>query len=148
MKLTTKIYDLLILITGNLQSLFLLAIRVTWGWQFFQTGKGKLGNIAGVTDYFTSLHIPMPKLNAIMAGSTECFGGLLLIAGLGGRLVSVPLTFTMLVAYWTAERPDIHNMDDFVKAAPFAFLFTVLVVMLFGPGRFSIDYLIQRSTRK
>ena len=127
-----------------LQSLFLLAIRITWGWQFFQTGKGKLGNLDKVTGFFTSLHIPMPRFNAVLASSTECFGGLLLMLGLAGRLISLPLTFTMLVAYYTAHRPDIHSLDDFVNAAPFPFLFTALVVLCFGPGKLSADYLIEK----
>ena len=29
----------------SLQSVFLLIIRLYWGWQFFQTGMGKLENI-------------------------------------------------------------------------------------------------------
>jgi putative oxidoreductase len=54
----------------------------------------------------------------------------------------------MIVAYLTAERPDIHSMDDFVKATPFPFLFTVLVVLCFGPGRLSLDYLLERLVWK
>lgn len=143
-----KAYRLLIYGTTLLQSVFLLAIRVTWGWQFFQTGRGKLGDLDKVTGFFTSLHIPLPRVNAIMASTTECFGGLLLLVGLGGRLVSVPLTITMLVAYLTAHRADIHSVDDFVAAAPFPFLFTALVVLFFGPGKLSADYLIQRFVLK
>ena len=143
-----KSYELLIYSATILQSIFLLAIRSIWGWQFFQAGKGKLGNLSSVTEYFSSLHIPLPHLNAIVASTTECFGGMLLLLGLGGRLVSVPLTITMIVAYLTAERADIHGMDDFVKATPFPFLFTVAVVLCFGPGKLSLDFLIQRFILK
>jgi putative oxidoreductase len=125
--------------------LLLLAIRAIWGWQFFQTGKGKLGNLASVTEFFASLHIPAPRFNAILASCTECFGGLLLLVGLGGRVVSVPLAITMTVAYLTAERADIHSMDDFVKATPFPFLFTALVVFAFGSGALSLDGLVRRG---
>ena len=131
------------------QSVFLLTIRIIWGWQFFMAGKGKLANLDRVAHFFgDDLHIPFPKFNAILASTTETFGGLLLIVGLAGRLVSLPLTFTMLVAYWTAERPDIHSLDDFVKATPFPFLFTSLVVLCFGPGKLSADYLIGRFILK
>jgi putative oxidoreductase len=126
----------------------LATIRIIWGWQFFQAGKGKLGTLDNVAQYFQSLHIKMPKLNAIVASSAECFGGLLLLLGLGTRLASVPLTIVMIVAYLTAERPDIHSMDDFVKATPFPFLFTVLVVLAFGPGRLSIDFLLEKLVWK
>src|SRR5690348_2415855 len=73
---------------GYLQSPLLLAIRLYWGWQFFQTGKGKLMNLDRTAEFFQSLHIPMPRLNACLAGGTECIGGLLLLLGLGSRLIS------------------------------------------------------------
>jgi putative oxidoreductase len=146
--LPVKAYQLLIWLGSHLQSLFLLTVRLVWGWQFFETGKGKLANPDKVASFFNDLHIPAPKFNAYFAGGIECFGGLLLCLGLAGRLVSVPLTIVMLVAYWTAERPDIHSFDDFVKATPFPFLLTVLLVLIFGPGRFSIDYLLQRFVFK
>ena len=124
--------------------LFLLAIRIAWGWQFFESGKGKLGDIEGVTGYFRDLHIPLPKLNAILAGSTECFGGLLLMIGLGSRLISLPLAFTMLIAYLTADRAALGNLDKFVKASPFPFLMTSLIVLFFGAGFFSVDRVLKR----
>src|SRR2546421_7161042 len=111
----TKPYRLYTRALSFLQCPFLAAIRIIWGYQFFLTGKGKLGSLDKVTEFFASLHIPMPHLNAIVAATTECVGGLLLILGLGARLVSLPLTIVMVVAYLTAHRPDIHNVDDFVK---------------------------------
>ena len=91
-------------IGGILQPVFLLVIRLWWGWSFFLTGKGKLGDLSKVAGYFESLNIPLPKLNAALAGGTECIGGLLLMAGLFSRVVSVPLLFTMFIAYLTAHR--------------------------------------------
>jgi putative oxidoreductase len=82
-------------------------------------------------------------LNALVAGAVECFGGLLLLAGLGARLVSVPLAFTMAVAYVTADREALaaifSDPDKFTGAAPFLFLLASLLVLAFGPGRFSLD---------
>src|SRR5437763_1013321 len=95
----TNAYSILVR-SGNIFShLFLLAIRICWGWQFFTTGRGKLGDLQKVTGFFHSLGIPLPKFNAVLASFTECFGGMLLLLGLGARLVSVPLAITMLVAY-------------------------------------------------
>src|SRR5258708_2114334 len=99
MKTLQKLYGTLVWIASNLQSPFLLAIRLYWGWQFFLTGKGKLLNLDRTAKFFHDLSIPFPKLNAIMAGSTECFGGFLLLLGLGSRLVSITLAGTMTVAY-------------------------------------------------
>ena len=143
-----KLYQGYVRCLGCLRSPFLLVIRLYWGWQFFQTGRGKLMNLDRTAGFFANLHIPAPHLNAILAGCTECFGGLLLLIGLGSRIATVPLIFTMIVAYATAE-PDklkniFNNPDAFVSAAPFLFMLVSIIVLIFGPGAFSVDALIRR----
>lgn len=129
-----------------LQSPLLLAIRLYWGWQFAQTGWGKLTHLDRTTGFFESLNIPMPKVNAIMAGATECGCGVLLALGLFARPASVPLIGVMAVAYWTADRDALNAIatdpDKFVTAAPFLFLLASLIVLAFGPGRLSLDALL------
>jgi putative oxidoreductase len=128
----------------GLQSTVLLLVRVSMGWGFFLTGKGKLLNLERTTRFFDSLELPLPKFQAILAGSTEMAGGLLLIAGLGTRLISVPLAFTMVVAYLTAHRDEAFaSLSDFTDQAPFPFLMAVLVTLAFGAGKFSVDRLLQ-----
>lgn len=126
-----------------LQSPLLLLLRLYWGWSFAQTGWGKLMHLDRTAGFFASLGIPAPTLNAILAGGTECAGGLLLLLGLGARLVSVPLAFVMIVAYATADREAVQALfsdpEKFVTAAPFLFLLTALLVLAFGPGKFSLD---------
>lgn len=145
-------YTLLIRLAGSLQSPFLLIVRLYWGWQFFIAGKGKLMNLDNTAKFFESIDIPAPKLNAFMAGSTECFGGLLLLLGLCSRLVSIPLIFTMCVAYLTAHNEELKSIfskpDDFLSAGPFQFLMAAVIVLIFGPGKFSLDYLLQRTLWK
>jgi putative oxidoreductase len=147
-KLTVKGYGYLTAGATGLQSVFLLVIRLYWGWQFFQTGMGKLEHIAKIADFFQSLGIPFPTLNAYLAGSTECFGGLCLLVGLGARLITIPLIFTMIVAYATAERDALLSIfsdpDKFTGADPFLFMLTAVIVFLFGPGVISIDYFLQK----
>jgi len=132
-----------------LQSLLLLVIRLYWGWAFFFAGKGKLMDLEKPTEYFQSLGIPLPHAQAILVGATECFGGLLLLAGLCARLISLPLTILLTVAYLTADLNAVKTIfsdpDTFLKAAEFLFLFVVVLVFAFGPGKFSIDWLIKRN---
>lgn len=132
-----------------LQSPLLLAIRLYWGWQFFVSGRGHLMNLDKTTAFFTDLHIPMPRLNAIAAGSVECAGGILLLLGLFARPVAVPLIATMVVAYLTAESEALHAIfddpDKFVSASPFLFMLAALIVLAFGPGKFSLDALLFRK---
>lgn len=133
---------------GYLQSPLLLAMRLYWGSLFFLTGKGKLMNLERTTSFFASLNIPMPGVNAAVAGTTEMVGGALLVIGLGSRLASIPLTFTMLVAYATAEREALGALftdpSQFTSAEPFLFMLTALVVLAFGPGAISVDALLKK----
>jgi putative oxidoreductase len=135
---------------ASLQAPLLLIIRLYWGLSFAQTGWGKLSHLDKTAEFFASIDIPLPKLNALAAGSTECLGGLLLALGLFARPVAVPLIFTMIVAYATADREALHAVfsepDKFVTAAPFLFLLAALVVLVFGPGRLSLDALAFRKT--
>jgi putative oxidoreductase len=149
MKLLGKFYRLFVQAANFLQCPFLLAIRLYWGWQFFQTGWGKLQNIPHVTEFFTSLNIPFPGANAWLVAIMECFGGLLLMAGLGSRLVAFALAFDMVIAYVTADSEALKSIfsdsDKFVKADPFPFLLMTLTVLAFGPGKISLDWLIGRK---
>ena len=121
-----KYYRLLIRASASLQSPLLLAIRLYWGWQFMQTGWGKLSDINKVMGFFTDLGIPAPALNAWFVSSLEFGGGLLLILGLGSRLIALPLVIDMIVAYIAADREAlfsiISNPDKFASAAPYNFL--------------------------
>jgi len=129
-----------------MQSVFLLLVRLYWGWQFVQTGWGKLHNLARVTAFFASLGIPFPGINAPFVATLEFAGGLLLILGLGTRLVGLALAVDMLVAYVTADREALlavfSDPGKFYGATPFTFLFAVVIATLFGAGLFSLDRLI------
>src|SRR5688572_10362373 len=136
-------------VASCLQSPLLLVIRLYWGWSFAQTGWGKLLHLDRTAGFFESLNIPAPKLSALLAGGTECLGGILLALGLFARPASIPLIFTMLVAYGTADREGVmaitSDPDKFVTAAPFLFLLASLFVLAFGPGKLSFDAWLGRK---
>lgn len=147
-----SLLDKLDTVAGLLQSPLLLIIRLYWGISFAQTGWGKLMNLDRTAGFFASLDIPLPKVNAILAGATECFGGALLAIGLFARPAAVPLIFTMVVAYITADNEALHAItndpDKFVTASPFLFLFASVIVLAFGPGKLSIDAFLGRKPAK
>ena len=153
-RLVERYYRMLIRVSSSLQSPFLLAVRLYWGWQFMQTGWGKLTDIGKVIGFFTDLGIPAPALNAYFISALEFGGGLLLILGLGSRLIAVPLVINMIVAYVTADREALLSIfsspDKFTGAATYTFLVASLIVLIFGPGRFSVDTLVagRRSERQ
>ncbi len=148
MRALTKLYNLLIAAASRLQSPFLLVVRLYWGFQMMQTGWGKLHNLAKVTDFFTSLGIPLPALNAPFIVGLEFLGGILIMLGLGSRLVALLLSCDMLVAFITADREALFSVfsdpDKFYAAAPYTFLLAFLIVLIFGPGRLSLDALLAR----
>ena len=150
--LLEKLYRGLIVFARALRSPFLLLVRLFWGWQFFVAGKGKLMNLEKTTAFFDSLHIPFPHAQAILAGGTECIGGLLLLIGLASRLISIPLMTVMVVAYLTADfaaaRAFFTDPDKFVASDEFLFLFAAVIVFVFGPGLFSVDGLIGKYFRR
>ncbi len=143
-----RAYELLVTGANSLKSPVLLALRLYFFWQLFLIGEGKLSNIGKVSEFFASLHIPLPTLNAYFIGSLECFGSLLLIIGLGSRLLSLLIVISMTVAYLAADFEAVSSIfsdpDKFVKADPFPFLLTAVIVLVFGPGLFSIDALMKR----
>jgi putative oxidoreductase len=133
-----------------LRDLFLLAVRIVWGWGFFQAGLGKFKNFDRTTGFFQSPGIPFPEVNAALAASTELLGGLLLLIGLGARVIPVPLIVTMIVAYATAHREELSallafpELDPFLQAPPFLFMMAALIIFLFGAGRVSLDEVLRR----
>lgn len=142
-------YRSLISIGNFLQPFFLLAVRLFWGWQFFKTGLGKLGDISGTAGFFGSLGIPAPVVSAYLAALTECIGGLFLMLGFASRLVALPLIATMVVALLTAHYDVSANLLDdpvtFVKQGAFSFLFASAIIFIFGPGIFSVDAAIKKA---
>ena len=143
-----RAYSLLIAIGNSLQSVFLLFVRLYWGWQFVVDGWGKLHHLAKVTEYFGSLGLPAPGATALFVSILELVGGVLLAIGLGTRLIAFLLTCNMTVAYITGDREAVMSFfsdpDKFIAAAPFSYWMASLIVFVFGPGKFSLDYLIER----
>jgi putative oxidoreductase len=139
-------------VTSWLQSPFLLAVRLYWGWQFVQTGWGKLHNLGHVTQFFTTLGIPAPHANAIFVSTVELVGGILLILGLASRLTGLVLAGDMVVAYIVADREALSsilsNPGKFYGADPYTFLFAALLVLIFGAGFFSLDRILEHAGPK
>ncbi|HEX3663342.1 MAG TPA: DoxX family protein [Acidobacteriaceae bacterium] len=134
--------------SAALASPFLLLVRVYWGWQFAQTGWGKLQHLSHVTQFFSSLGIPLPGFTAGFVSGLEFVGGILLIAGFATRFMGLLLAVDMLVAYLATDLAALASIlsdpDKFYSDAAYTFLIASLIVLVFGAGRFSLDYLIWR----
>ena len=134
-----------------LQSPMLLAVRLYWGFQFAQSGWGKLHNLPKIVSFFASLNIPFPSFNAPFVSTLEFVGGILLMLGLLSRPIALLLAINMLVAYWTADREALMSIfsdpGKFYVADPYTFLFASLMVLIFGAGLFAVDTLIAKRLK-
>lgn len=121
----------------------LLGIRLMLGVVFTYHGAQKLfglfggHGIEGFAGFLASLGMPLPTLNAYMAAGTEFLGGLLLIIGVGSRLASIPLTFTMLVAaFMVGDGFDALNGG---MEYPLTLAVVAAGLGLIGPGRLTLS---------
>jgi putative oxidoreductase len=151
MKALARLYARFSALASYLQSPFLLAVRLYWGWQFAQSGWGRLHHISQATSFFASLNLPFPEATVIFISSLEFVGGILLIVGLASRLTGLLLAADMLVAFWTADREALSSIisdpGKFYGADPYTFLFAALIVLIFGAGLFSLDAWLSRRYR-
>jgi peptide-methionine (S)-S-oxide reductase len=144
-----RLYDMVTTrVLDRLRDPLLLALRLFIGWQFFVTGKGKLASIDNVVAFFTHLGLPMPGLTAHFVAWVELLGGALLFVGLFTRLTALVLTVNMAVAYLTADLTAVKhffsNPDEFVQATPFPYFLISLIILAFGAGVFSLDWIVRR----
>src|SRR5262249_10925276 len=75
-----------------------VAIRLMAGAVFLWEGVLKFVYTNQGVGRFTKLGMPFPEATASFVGGLEIVGGLLLIFGLGTRLISIPFIIEMLVA--------------------------------------------------
>ncbi len=151
MKQLLHLYRRAVAALSLLQSPMLLAVRLYWGFQFAQTGWGKLHNLAKITGFFASLNIPFPAFNAHFVSGLEFVGGILLMLGLFSRPIALLLAGNMFVAYWTADREALSSIfsdpGKFYVADPYTFLFASIMVLIFGAGFFALDTLVAKRLK-
>jgi peptide-methionine (S)-S-oxide reductase len=139
----TKIFD-------RLRDPLLLVLRLIAGYAFYQTGKGKVETPP--VEFFTKLGLPFPAFTASFVGYVEMIGGILLLIGLFSRLTALVLTINMSMAYLTADIESVKKLfsepDQFLSASPFAYWVVSLIVLVFGPGAFALDWLIRNKMMK
>jgi putative oxidoreductase len=132
---------------SRLKSLPLLALRLVLAYGFYGTALMKWSNISGVADWFQSMNYPFPVANAYLAASTEALGVVLLVLGLGTRLISLPLMFVMVIAIVTVHLPNGFEAGSNGFEIPLYYLLMLFTLFVSGPGKISIDHLIKRRVK-
>lgn len=124
----------------------LLILRVVLGATFLMHGLQKLNEwtIAGTTESFNQMGVPAAEFMAPFQTWLELIGGVLLILGLGTRVVSALFAITMMGALIMVHAPagfyaakGGYELVLLLAAAALALVFT-------GPGAFAIDSLFSR----
>lgn len=125
-----------------------LLARIVIGVVFVESGWGKLHNIEKVIEFFTSLEIPFPELQAPFVAGVEFAAGLMLIFGLAARAASVPLIGIMAVAIITAKAPEISSFSDIFGFSEFLYIVLLVWILVSGPGTISSDQAILKIKKE
>lgn len=129
-----------------------LALRLPIGITFMAHGAQKLFGwfggygLEGTGQWMAYIGLTPGYLMALMAGSSEFFGGLLLIIGLLIRPTSAVLAFTMLMAIVTVHLDNGLFMSNNGYEFGLALLAATVSLAISGAGKMSIDSMIARKT--
>jgi putative oxidoreductase len=131
------------------RDLGLLAIRLILGVVFLYHGSQKLfgafggPGLSGFSGFLTSLGVPAPGVNAVLAASAEFLGGAAILLGLFTRLAAIPLVVTMAVAILTVHSKGFDASTGGMEY-PLTLLVVALGLALTGAGGHSLDALLAR----
>jgi putative oxidoreductase len=130
--------------SGNVDA-GLLVIRVWFGSVMAVAhGLGKVVDLGRFIDNVARRGFPVPEFFGTAAALSEFVGGILLALGLLARPAAVSIALTMLVAAFY-----IHASDPFQKKEfALAYAISALAIAVAGPGRYSLDWLIQRRRQR
>jgi len=133
------------IITKTEESLSALPLRLIAGILFVAHGAQKLFawfggyGLEGTGQWMESIGLAPGYLMALMAGSVEFFGGILLIIGFLTRPTSFVLVITMLVAIFTAHIDNGLFMSNNGYEFGLALLAISISLMFSGAGKLSLD---------
>jgi putative oxidoreductase len=130
-----------------------LATRIVIGLAFVETGLGKWAHMDRTAEFFASLGIPLPGVNAVFVATLEMVGGGALVVGLLTRPFAALLSSTMAVALLTADRGAF--LASWARASDtsptdvtsFVFLLLLLWLVTHGAGTLSLDHLLRAWLR-
>lgn len=124
-------------ITALVARLLTGSVLIAHGWQKFNEWT-----IAGTTQAFEGMGVPLPGLSAPLAAVIELVGGILTLIGLGTRWVGVIVAALMAGAAIIAHVPN----GIFVDAGGWELVGMIaaagLALAASGAGRVSVDHLI------
>lgn len=131
----------------HLASATWLGIRLALAYGFFEHAQAQWSDINAVGTWFEELGIPLSYFSARVVASVEAIGVVLLVLGLGMRLIAGPLIVTMIVAIATVHGANGFDAENDGFEIPLYYILFLLALICYGPGRFSLDALLKRYFR-
>ena len=128
---------------GKKTSLLILALRLFLGIMILLHGIDKMRNFDALSTTFPDIMGFGSYMSLMIVIFAEFCCSLFIIFGLLFRITVIPLIITMGVAFF-----DVH--DAMFPEGELSFIYLVLLVILYfvGPGRYSVDYLIDMRFQK
>jgi len=136
---------------GNFESLLLLGVRLWVSWDFLKSGWLKVTNWQNTLFLFQNeYHTPVlpPDIAAVMGAGGELVFPALLVVGLASRLGALGLSAVNIMA--VVSYADVLLSDGFEAALGQHYMwgFGLAVLIVFGPGKASLDHLLVRAPKR
>ena len=124
-------------------SFLLLFVRLFFGALFLMHGLDKMTNFNTLSETYPSVLGLGSYMTLMITVFCEFACSMFLMVGLLTRIMLIPMMIAMAVAFF-----DIH--DGMMPEGELALIFMIVFLVLFmtGPGRYSLDYLIDKRVRK
>ena len=122
---------------GKGVSFLILCIRLFFGVLFFMHGLDKMTNFDQLSLTFPDIMGFGSYMSLMLSIFAEFCCSLFLIFGLLVRVMLIPMIIAMAVAFF-----DVHDAMMPEGEPSLIYLIVFIIVYLTGPGRFSLDYLI------
>ena len=128
---------------GKGVSLFILVLRIFFGVLFFIHGLDKMMNFSELSLTYPSIFGFGSYMTLMVTIFCEFCCSLFLIAGFLIRIMVLPMIVAMAVAFF-----DVH--DAILPEGELALIYMIVFAILYfvGPGRYSVDYLVDMKFQK
>ncbi len=128
---------------GKAISFLLLFMRLFFGALFFMHGLDKMMDFNTLSQTYPSVLGLGSYMTLMVTIFCEFACSMFLVAGLLIRVMLIPMIVAMAVAFF-----DIH--DGMMPEGELSLIFLIIFIVIFmtGPGRYSVDYLIDRKVRQ
>jgi putative oxidoreductase len=134
----------------QLHSPFALCTRLYVSWAFLKSGWLKLMDWESTRFLFKEEYrVPVlpPELAAVLGTAAELLLPILLTIGLFGRLSALGLFLTNLVAVVSYRHVLLSEGFEAAIAQHYLWGFMLMALVVYGPGRWSADSWLQRTSR-